>query len=171
MARLASSRPAGRRGAPRWLARLPLALAAIGGLAAACSDDPLGPAQDAFRAARAKWQAGGPSAYEFDYRLQCFCGPVTTRPVTVHVEAGEVTAVLFRDGPGEATAEEREFFPTVDELLDRIERTLEQEPVVFEAEYDPELGYPTFVSADVSLQILDEEFAFEVTRLEPLAIP
>lgn len=149
-----------------------VAILAAAVAAAGCSDDPLGPEEDAFRAARATWQASGLSAYEFDYRLQCFCGPPAIRPVTIEVQGGAVTAVRFRDEEGgEATEQERALFPTIDELFERIERTLEQNPVQFLAEYDEELGYPTFVSADIALNIADEEFVFRVTRLEPAALP
>lgn len=165
--------PPSRRSRHPSTARRPLApaLAVLSLLAAAACSDPFGPEEDAFREARAKWQAAALSDYEFDYRLQCFCGPVATRPVTIQVEGGEVAAVLFRDGPGQATEGELELFPTIEDLFDRIERTLEKEPEAFEATYDSEVGYPTFVSADIAFHIADEEFAFEVTRLAPPALP
>lgn len=47
-----------------------------------------------------------------------------------------------------------------------MRRTLDQEPDSFVAEYDPELGYPSFVSADIDFQIADEEFSFRVEALE-----
>lgn len=166
-------RPTPRRGRAPWRLASPPGVGALAVLCSvvACSGDPLGPAEDAFSEARTKWRAADLSHYEFDYRLQCFCGPPAIRPVTIQVRNNEVTAVLFRDEPGQATEEELDLFPTVDDLFGRIERTLEEDPVQFEAEYDPELGHPTRVSADIAFNIVDEEFTFEITRLKPLALP
>lgn len=113
-------------------------------------------------AARARWQAQALDSYGFDYQQSCFCA--FTRPVRITVEAGVVTAVEPLDGgPDDLPVSA---FPTIDDLFDRLAAAEANDPVVFEVEFHPVLGFPTFANIDISRQIADEEFSFEVGNVE-----
>ncbi|MGH7542120.1 MAG: DUF6174 domain-containing protein [Gemmatimonadota bacterium] len=146
---------------------VPALLALLSG-GASCTD-PLGPERTELAQARERWEAAALSDYRFDYRLSCFCGSPANRDVTVEVRDGAVVAATFHDDGPAATVHDVEGLSTIDELFDRIERTLEQEPEQFTAEYDATFGHPISVSADIAFNISDEEFAFRVDDLASLA--
>ena len=77
----------------RWLMLGGAALLMLG-----CGEDPLGPEQEAFEAARARWEANGPASYTYEYRLSCFCPPQLLELARVTVTEGTVTDVYLLDG-------------------------------------------------------------------------
>lgn len=129
---------------------------------AACSDEPAGPRSD-LRAARAMWDRSGPSSYEYVYHMSCFCAIV--EPVRIVVEADSVAEAFFVDDGQPLPPEQVAWMPAVDDLFDRLEDVLGQDPVEYSAEFDAQLGYPTAATVDVSRQIADEEFSFTASDL------
>ena len=57
-------------------------------------------------------------------------------------------------------------YHTIDGLFDKIQDAIDREAVRLTVSYDPEIGYPTSVSIDYSLTIIDEEFSFTATSYE-----
>ncbi len=113
--------------------------------------------------ARSLWQAQSLDSYTFDYRQSCFCP--FTQPVHITVEAGEIVSVepLTNQPPSDPNIAA---FSTIDELLDWLETAEASNPVVFDVVYDELRGYPVSANVDISFQIADEEFSFEVSNLE-----
>jgi hypothetical protein len=144
-----------------------LVLAAAALLMSGCGDDPLGPEQEAFEAARARWDANGPASYTYHYRLSCFCPPQLLETARVTVTDGEVTDVYLLDSDAPAPPDTHDLYPTVEGLFDRLAASLANDPVVFEATYDGALGYPTSAQVDISEQIADEEYSFTASDLSP----
>ena len=130
--------------------------------AAGCSDA-AGPSFE-HELAAVRWQEAGLEDYSFVYDQLCYCP--YTGPYRVTVEGGEVTAIAPLPGSSSIGGLELDYFPTIDELLDRLSVVAEQDPVKFEVTYDEELGYPTSADVDISEQIVDEEFSFEVREFE-----
>lgn len=138
-----------------------LAIAAL--LTAAGCSDATGPSEQ-HEIAAARWEAAGLEDYSFVYDQLCFCP--YTGPHRVTVEGGVVTAVAPLPGSNSMGGLELDYFPTIDDLLDRLRDAAERDPVKFEVTYDEELGYPTTADVDISEQIVDEEYSFEVSELE-----
>lgn len=136
---------------------LPVFLATLG-----CSQELAGPLSE-LRSARATWERSDLHSYEYVYHVTCFCAIV--EPVRVVVADDSVTAAYFVDGGEALPPEQVPWMPDVDELFDRLEDVLSQDPVQYEAEFDPSLGYPTRATVDVSRQIADEEFSFSAYDL------
>jgi len=113
--------------------------------------------------AKSVWQTQAIDSYAFDYQRSCFCGFIG--PVRITVEAGVVTAVesLQADPPDLPPIAT---FPTIDDLLDQLENAAAADPVLFDVVFDEVRGYPVSAIVDISLQIADEEFGFDVSNFE-----
>ena len=150
------------RAAPRITGLVTVAL-----LAVSCSD-PFGPAHDELEDATRTWVEAGAADYSFVFDRSCFCALIG--PVRLTVEDGElVDAEALEGSTAPGTRPPLEQFETIDGLLARLDTTLDQEPVVFEVEYDPTYGYPTRVQIDISEQIADEEVYYEIRGFTALA--
>lgn len=139
-----------------------LLLAAYG-----CGDDPLAPDQQALADARARWEAAGPSAYTYHYRLSCFCPPQLLETARVSVSDGQVTAVHLLDSDAPAPPDTYDLYETVEGLFERLAVALASDPAVFDVTYDGTFGYPTSARVDISERIADEEYSFTASDLVP----
>lgn len=129
---------------------------------AACSDT-TGPGIEHERAT-IRWEKAGLEDYSFIYDQLCFCA--FTGPHRVTVEDGTVVDVIRLPGSMTVGSTEPDYFPTIDDLFDRLRDAAERDPVKFDISYDEELGYPVRADVDISEQIVDEEYSFEVRELE-----
>ncbi|TFG62533.1 MAG: 4-phosphopantetheinyl transferase family protein [Gemmatimonadales bacterium] len=112
--------------------------------------------------AKSLWNAQAIDSYSFDFQQSCFC--VFTGPVQITVEAGAVVAVQSLMNPP-STLPDIDTFSTIDGLLDRLEAAEASDPVVFDVVYDQVRGFPVSAVVDISFQIADEEFSFEVSNV------
>ncbi|MBT8336484.1 MAG: hypothetical protein KJO11_07765 [Gemmatimonadetes bacterium] len=128
------------------------------GILEAGTDD----AVDDLRRARAAWERAAIDDYDLAMRRLCFCW--TPIDVTVVVRGGERVAVLYvSDGtPAPVAAEIAQYYPTVDELFDRVDRALRESADEVRVTYHATLGYPVDLWIDQSRAIADEEEGFEV---------
>jgi hypothetical protein len=108
-----------------------------------CKNDLTSPA-DSLVNARALWAATGPKTYTMTYVTSCECGPDITDPVVVRVKNGVVESRRYVK-TGEALQGYDYWFPTVDQLFDKIEDRLVTDPTQVHVEYDDEKGYPVRV--------------------------
>ena len=152
---------------------LTLALAAItgGGIALAgngndnAQPDVAEGAQAELDRHRTLWEANRSGDYTFEYRPVCFCPWEFVQPVEVKVRNGVVESVTYVES-GESAATNGFPYHTIDGLFDMIQDAIDREAVRLTVSYDPEIGYPTSVSIDYSLTIIDEEFSFTATSYE-----
>jgi phosphopantetheinyl transferase len=129
-----------------------------------CSDG-TGPDRELERA-EARWNAQGMERYTYVFDQSCFCG--FTGPVQLTVHDGDVVAaVSLPDSSDPDTPQDPTWFPTIAELFDRLRSAARADAVVFLVTYDADLGFPATASVDVSRQIADEEYAFEVRDVLP----
>jgi len=160
------------RGAGAVPGRLSCALAlclAFG--AGGCGDDPVSPDAAAMAAARARWESNRPDAYEYLYRMSCFCPPQVLETARVRVEDGQVSDVYLVDSDAPAPPETWDLYDTIDGLFDRLAADLGRGPAAFEVTYDATLGYPTSAAVDISEQIADEEYSFTASDLVAVSGP
>ncbi|HEU4452474.1 MAG TPA: DUF6174 domain-containing protein [Longimicrobium sp.] len=149
-----------------------LALALLA--AAAACDPPVPPAEAPspqapapaqtgdLAAARAKWNAGKPASYAYDFSVTCFC--IHRGEYAVEVRGGRITSL--RTAEGAAVPEDRAaYILTVDQIFDRIQSASGQGTPT-RVVYDPALGYPT--EAEVGLLADDSGTLYRVTNLRPL---
>jgi hypothetical protein len=69
---------------------------------------------------------------------------------------------------GPSTVPELQALPTIEDLFLWLEAAVNSDPEVYEVEFDPSRGFPTSANVDISLQIADEEFFFEVENVVDL---
>lgn len=156
-------RSAWRPSGPGLVGALMVAAAAAG-----CDGDPASPEASALASARARWESAGPSAYEYLYRMSCFCAPQVLETARVRVTDGEVTDVYLVESDVAASPDTWGLYATIDGLFDRLAQNLAAGPAQFEVTYDGALGYPTTAVVDISEQIADEEYSFTASDLVAL---
>jgi len=140
-----------------------LALAIASGVSGACST-PLSPSELlALRDAEARWAARPFDAYTFETRAGCFCDPITLQWARVEVSNDSVTRVVLVDSGEEVGQPQRSYFRSVERLFALIRSAQGGDGVKdIIVEYDPELGYPTFIRIVPDDHVLDggsEHFA------------
>ncbi len=139
-------------------------------LAAACgSDSEEDRLLDELAAARSVWISAAPATYEFTYLRLCFCPNVS--PARILVDGGLVIRVIDVESSTTLPAERNTEFPTVEELFIELDELIRLDPFQMEVQYDPELGYPSFVSVDIEERVVDEEFSYTVEDLTASAQP
>ena len=124
---------------------------------------------DDLAAARLLWIADAPATYEFNYLRLCFCPNVS--PARILVDGGLVIRVIDVESSTTLPAERNAEFPTIEELFIELDDLIRLDPFRLEVQYDPELGYPSFVSVDIEERVVDEEFSYTVEELTAAAQP
>ncbi len=116
---------------------------------------------------RALWTSSRSDGYSFVLAPMCFCPQDLLDPVTVRVENGVVTGVIYvvsdkapeHDGYGR--------YVTIDDLFDTIQEAIDGKASQITATYDPEIGYPTDVRIDYDARMADEEYMFTASGYAP----
>ena len=116
-------------------------------------------------AQRALWEQAGIDTYEFTMSYYVFSG--LYGDYRINVVDGETVRLVREDGSELDAMLADELPSTIDELFDRLERTVTADSFV--AEYDPELGYPRSVLVDHIVNAVDDELEVRVTSLTPAA--
>lgn len=120
------------------------------------------PTADALRRNRAVWAARNVPAYRYTLQVSCFCGPDTTRPVTIEVRGGAATSRTYADDGTPANPDTFARYDTMEKIFAVIQAAIDQRAARTDAAYDPAYGYPTEGYIDPSVQIADEELGFRV---------
>jgi len=145
-------------------------LGLLGPLAAGCGEGPFSPAE-LRRATRAlaRWEARGFADYSYEIRSACFCPPQATSWARVEVRGGVVTGAWSVETGAPHPVELLGVWHPVDDLFDRILRDHDDEYLDdVRADFDPSLGYPTYVSFTYDSQIQDAGGASYLRNLAPL---
>lgn len=135
-----------------WVVLLVLLMALL-----ACSADPFGARLSTANAALELWQSSRPDAYQMTFRVECGLCYWSTTKTTVRVERDSELA-QNATSPSEMT---------VDVLFDAIYQWLNGGPLErYEAMFDAEFGYPTFISIDGDVETADDEWVFSLESFE-----
>ena len=123
-----------------------------------CSSDQIAASPLDADEARRLWEGNRPTTYEMTFRVECgLC----------YWSTGGTTVVVGPDSEpdGEATNPNE---VTVDVLFQAIEAWLRSGPLDrYQATFDVDLGYPTFISIDGS-EAIDDEWTFSLVSFEPV---
>ncbi|HUQ98063.1 MAG TPA: DUF6174 domain-containing protein [Gemmatimonadaceae bacterium] len=116
---------------------------------------------------QSSWKQLGLRDYSFTYTPMCMCAGYG-RLYKVEVRDGKV--VSFQDGSQPVNLSLRDLpRPTVDSLFAWVKDAYVRKAAVVRVAYHPELHFPTNVSIDWRLSLLDDEFSFEVKDLRPIS--
>ena len=115
---------------------------------------------------RTLWEANRSGDYTFEYRPLCFCPREFVQPVEVTVRNGVIESVTYVESGESPATNGFPLYHTIDGLFDMIQDAIDREAARLTVSYDPEIGYPTSVSIDYALTIMDEEFSFTATSYE-----
>jgi hypothetical protein len=156
----------------RFVALLAVALSSV--LLSACvtpreggSGDPAEgeTTREALAAARARWEAAGPDAYQFVFTNGCFCPEDVRGPFTLTVRDGAVAEVRYQGRPVPVDTERH---LSVEAVFDRLEAAFDRDADAVRVTYDAALGYPVTAYVDYEAMAADEEDRFELRDLVAL---
>jgi Family of unknown function (DUF6174) len=112
------------------------------------------------------WKLLGPRDYSFTYQPVCMCRG-SGLLYRVAVRDGKV--VSFENGSDPVRLSLRDLpRPTVDSLFAWVKDAYARKAAVVRVTYDPQFHFPANVSIDWDLNIIDDEFSFEVRDLRPI---
>jgi hypothetical protein len=117
---------------------------------------------------RALWNSKNISSYDFTLDVNCFCGPIVT-PAVVSVRSGAITSV--KDPTTMAAVPIFDVYETVDGLFDFLQSGINFPAHTLEANFDPQLGYPTRIDYDFVLLVADDEGSYIARNLVPIPEP
>ncbi|WP_428262885.1 DUF6174 domain-containing protein [Haliangium sp.] len=120
--------------------------------------------QDRLDNALTQWNEAAISDYVYTYRKLCFCAEEDNHTMTLEVNRGVVVRAF--DEVDRLTRDPRNF-DSVNDLFDLIQNLIDQQPDELTITYDPDLGYPTYISFDV-YNTADEELTIETSDLVAL---
>ena len=122
---------------------------AIGLVITACGSTP-----SVAEAERAQWEAAEVSDYTLTYAVSGGAGNLG--PKTVEVTDGIVTEIV-KEPDGVSPADF-----TIERLFDELDAA----DIVLDVEFDPELGYPTYIALDPIEDAIDDEFSVTILSME-----
>ena len=115
-----------------------------------------------------RWQANKLSNYQFDFRWICFCLPDYISPVTITVEDGAISRVIYNETQIPVQVDKLSRYKTIDDLFSFIQDAYNENAHQISIRYDPHHGYPFEGSVDYVEMIVDEEKGFEIKNLMEL---
>ena len=119
--------------------------------------------------AETRWAARPFADYTFETSASCFCDPEISQWARVEVTAGVVTRVVLLASGNEVASDRRQYFSTVESLFTRIRQGQQDSYLAdISAEYDPQLGYPTFIRLVAEPNIADGGSAHYARNVAPL---
>lgn len=113
--------------------------------------------------AEAQWRAEGPSDYDFELRISCFCPPDYLDWHRIRVVNDAITSVFNVTDQMAVPADRWHEWYTVDQMFDRIRQFIDSE--IFgrvEAEYHPALGFPQRANLVAQEGVADAGILFEI---------
>jgi len=128
-------------------------------LLAAC--DPHAEARDDLRDAVERWNDAGVDDYAFTFHYSCYCDRYGDFQIVVEDDTVASAERIIEDGE-EVDPWQQIPAMTIDEMFDRIDDALDQDPEDADVRLDDDLGYPIRVRFDFEENIADEEWGFGV---------
>jgi uncharacterized protein DUF6174 len=123
--------------------------------------------QSELEAQQLAWKQLGLGDYTFTYAPVCMCSGYG---LLYQVEVRGDKVVSFQNGSQPVALSLRDLpRPTVDSLFAWLKAAYARNAAVVRVTYDPHLHFPANVSIDWSLNIIDDEFSFEVRDLRPIS--
>ena len=112
------------------------------------------------------WEQLGIRDYSFTYQPYCMCRGYG---LLYQVEVRDGKVVSFEHWSKPVRLSSRDLpRPTVDSLFAWVRNAYARNAAVVRVTYDPQLHFPANVSIDWNLNIIDDEFSFEVTDFKPI---
>jgi len=122
-------------------------------------------------AARTRWAASRPAAYEFTIHVDGLYPPEFPKAVPFHVANGTGRPLIEIPASYQRLFEQ---YTTIDKTFDAIERALKgaswagpQGPATASVAYDRALGYPTNVRIDPNRLVMNDELIVTITDFKP----
>ncbi len=127
-------------------------------------DNPPDTDQIEWQRSKAKWDELNLSSYVYNFRANCFCIEEFVKDVTITVKSDTIFSVVFIDTQQPPTQIKPNRWYTIDQLFDKA-KTVMDEADSYDLEFDPNLGYPTLISADWHKEAVDDEVSYYASDL------
>jgi hypothetical protein len=120
------------------------------------------------QAARRRWAATRPEAYEMTVARACYCREETTAPVVVTVRGGVISGQRYAATGAPVATGNSQAYPDVDGLFTVVEDALRRHADHVSVTYDRQRGFPVSIRIDYETHMADEERAYVVRAFRPL---
>ena len=107
-----------------------------------------------------QWKKAGIHNYEYTLRINCFCGPETTGPHLIRIQADTIVSV---NGAPYIAANSYVRLLKIPDLFRFIRESDARNPFRRSVKYDSVLGYPTSLYYDFDERIADEEVGYIIS--------
>lgn len=125
---------------------------------------------DELQANRHRWQAAGIHRYAYHYERPCACQQDSQALFAISVVGNVVTGVVYLQPESGARTpiaqDRRHWYPTVDDLFDRLAEAAATNAARVEATYDPRYGYPMRIYIDYDPTLPDDEVDIRISGFE-----
>jgi len=112
----------------------------------------------------ALWQRSNFASYQYVFRKQCFCGPLDD--IVVVVLNGQVSQAYHLMSGIYLSAQELAYVLSIEQLFSTIQDAIDRKAFKLNVTYDPQLGFPQFISIDYSQNVADDEIAYTARNVQ-----
>jgi hypothetical protein len=117
---------------------------------------------------RRRWRSANVASYEYEIRRSCGeCPAESTEPVRVVVRNRAITSMTYVRTGLPVPAHYYGLFPTVEGLFGIVEDAIDRDAAALSVDYDAAYAYPTFISIDYAVNVIDDEIGIQATGLVP----
>lgn len=116
--------------------------------------------------AREKWnsiKAANSGEYVFKLHLSCYC--YGTDPVQITIDSDTIKSVLDIDSQKVLPSSDNNYYKTIDQWFDWIDKSLDEKPYSVSVTYDDTLGYPKAVFFDFEENVVDDEINVSISNV------
>lgn len=130
------------------------------------------PLNDTLEAKRHQWQSANIQSYTYHYQRPCACQKEDRSLFAIRVIEGAIAEVMYiqpdsntRTPIAEA---QQHWYPTIDDLFDRLVQAQTMDAARIEAAYHPLYGYPVWIYIDYNASTTDDDMDIRVNNLQVL---
>jgi hypothetical protein len=110
----------------------------------------------------AMWNESSIVDYDYTVRISCFCVPAATAPKFVQVADNQIMSITDIES---GTVEEEFSYPTVLEMFQNVQRSIDDKIFIIDVTYNETMGYISYYYFDVHPGLADEEVATTISDL------
>eukprot|EP00934_Nitzschia_sp_Nitz4_P003001 Nitzschia sp. Nitz4//scaffold5_size260463//109446//110039//NITZ4_000977-RA/size260463-processed-gene-0.70-mRNA-1//1//CDS//3329555325//2991//frame0 len=108
------------------------------------------------------WNESGSPDYSFTETISCYCLEDYTLPKRIEVTDDVIVSVQNENGT--VSLETSSYYSVLD-LFEEVQKGISRHYVQIDVQYDPELGFPTYISLDYDTLLADDEISITVQDL------
>jgi hypothetical protein len=132
-----------------------------------CVDKAVEPENHLLEANYLKWKSLGINDYTIVQSQVCFCLYGGVKAI-IHIRNNQILSVQDSAGVTVIKQEYWQYYKTIDQLFETVNRALFDKPNTITIEYDKVYGFPKNFFVDPIKQAADDEYGYATSSFKPL---